>query len=377
MWGWQQSAGSKLRGGVRAAAGGGAPDITAPIVASVVYAAGPPTTITFNVNEACTLYALRNASAAPLTGAAIQAGAEVTQAIAAGDGYISWDDSGWAAGTWYLHPAFRDAAGNFTTIAPIAHVIAAAFVSNAVLFDGTNDWLSAAGMATPVASTGGTFAMGFRIPSPWPAGSAYNINFRKAGSSSRFSVRLNRNSDGVTLSSGRLSLSVFNDAGSADGYYVLGDFAVTADQWCSFVVTYDSTQAVAADRWKAKIAHGAGAFTTPATAFSPALPLNMIVGATADCVIGAETLGGLYKSPAWDLSYVYYAPGQIANLADTPTLEKFRASSSGRGADGSGPTGSQPFIFLQGATATFETNLGTGGGFTENGALTTSAGPLP
>ncbi len=39
-------------------------------------------------------------------------------------------------------------------------------------------------------------------------------------------------------------------------------------------------------------------------------------------------------------------------------------------ADGSSPTGSQPIIFLNNPLATWHTNLGSGGGFTENGALT-------
>lgn len=40
------------------------------------------------------------------------------------------------------------------------------------------------------------------------------------------------------------------------------------------------------------------------------------------------------------------------------------------GSDGSRPTGSAPDIYLSGDTATWHTNDGTGGGFTENGALT-------
>ena len=38
--------------------------------------------------------------------------------------------------------------------------------------------------------------------------------------------------------------------------------------------------------------------------------------------------------------------------------------------DGSGPTGTAPLIYQSGATATWHTNDGSGGGFTENGALT-------
>ena len=45
------------------------------------------------------------------------------------------------------------------------------------------------------------------------------------------------------------------------------------------------------------------------------------------------------------------------------------------GEDGSKPTGSAPDIFLSGDTDDWHTNKGTGGGFTENGALTTAPSP--
>lgn len=45
------------------------------------------------------------------------------------------------------------------------------------------------------------------------------------------------------------------------------------------------------------------------------------------------------------------------------------------GTDGSLPTGSAPDIFLSGDTDTWHVNKGTSGGFTENGTLTTAAGP--
>jgi hypothetical protein len=47
------------------------------------------------------------------------------------------------------------------------------------------------------------------------------------------------------------------------------------------------------------------------------------------------------------------------------------------GADGSTPTGTAPIIFLSGATSSWETNKGSGGGFTENGGLTQSPDDPP
>lgn len=43
------------------------------------------------------------------------------------------------------------------------------------------------------------------------------------------------------------------------------------------------------------------------------------------------------------------------------------------GSDGSTPTGTAPLIFFSGATASWHTNKGSGGGFTENGALSDCA----
>lgn len=46
------------------------------------------------------------------------------------------------------------------------------------------------------------------------------------------------------------------------------------------------------------------------------------------------------------------------------------------GASGELPTGTSPDIFFSGDTASWHTNKGTGGGFTENGALTDAIGPM-
>ena len=94
---------------------------TAPVISGETY---DPVAdkLTLTVSEPVTLYALHNASATPLTAAAIKSGAEVTQALAAGVGYIDWNDDSWGAGTWYLHVAVEDADGLTDTIAPIEHI---------------------------------------------------------------------------------------------------------------------------------------------------------------------------------------------------------------------------------------------------------------
>lgn len=76
-----------------------------------------------------------------------------------------------------------------------------------------------------------------------------------------------------------------------------------------------------------------------------------------------------------DMADVWFDNSYIDALTEA-TRRKF-IDSNGKpvnlGADGSFPTGSPPLIYLSGATANWHTNKGTGGGFTENGALTTAS----
>jgi hypothetical protein len=79
-----------------------------------------------------------------------------------------------------------------------------------------------------------------------------------------------------------------------------------------------------------------------------------------------------------DLAYLWLMTGTRVDLTVASNLALF--ISNGRpvsaGANGSTPTGSQPQIFLANPLATFQTNLGTGGGFTLHGTLAASAFPV-
>ena len=81
---------------------------------------------------------------------------------------------------------------------------------------------------------------------------------------------------------------------------------------------------------------------------------NFSVGATTS---GTDTftgcLGQLYFNLAYD---------------NTPT-DYYNDGYVDFGTDGSGPTGSQPILFLNNTLSTWQTNLGSGGGMTENGTL--------
>ncbi len=73
-----------------------------------------------------------------------------------------------------------------------------------------------------------------------------------------------------------------------------------------------------------------------------------------------------------DMAELYFT-NTFLDLTEVANRRKF-ISGNGKPvdleSDGSGPTGTAPLGYFSGATATWHTNDGSGGGFTENGALT-------
>lgn len=101
-------------------------------------------------------------------------------------------------------------------------------------------------------------------------------------------------------------------------------------------------------------------------------PTNNTINYTrTDHLVGARD-GGSNKINA-DLADLYINHAAYLDLSVEANRRKF-ISATGKpvylGASGQGPTGSSPLVFLSGPTASWETNRGTGGGFTESGALT-------
>ena len=344
-----------------AMAGGGG-DTMAPVISGESYDTGTDT-LTLTVSEAVTLYALHNASATPLTAAAIEAGAEVTQALAAGTGFISWDDSAWATGTWYLHVAVKDAAGNTDTIAPIEHIIGATGPF-AVEFDGTNDWLHTTGMSAPAASKTGALVFTFRVVANWPNG-PYMLNFRRT-SAGRVRVTLARNtSGGPPTDRGRLSFTLLNSAGSTVGTLTTANGLFLIDTWYTVAVSWNT----ATQTWVVRYLPDGGSWTTPTYTGVPSMTLNAFVDTTPDAVIGAIDSAGASIMTNWYASQIWYGPNQLPDFTSPTELAKFIPTAA-KGTDGSTPTGTAPLVFLSGPAANYATNKGTGTGFTTAGALT-------
>jgi hypothetical protein len=92
-------------------------------------------------------------------------------------------------------------------------------------------------------------------------------------------------------------------------------------------------------------------------------------------IVGAQSAAGASKLDG-DLSEVYINHAASLDLSIEANRRKFISATLkpvNLGATGSLPTGTAPIMFFSGATASWETNKGSGGGFTENGALTTAS----
>ena len=77
-----------------------------------------------------------------------------------------------------------------------------------------------------------------------------------------------------------------------------------------------------------------------------------------------------------DMAQFYLNFGEFLNFNTESNRRKF-ITAAGKpvdfGADGSTPTGTAPIVFFDGDTDSWHTNKGSGGGFTEVGALTTAS----
>lgn len=100
---------------------------------------------------------------------------------------------------------------------------------------------------------------------------------------------------------------------------------------------------------------------------------DLISVSTIDIWIGGNGSGPQYSGDLADLWVDY---GTYIDLSVEANRRKF-ISESGMpmylGPDGSIPTGEKPEVFLSGDTISFHSNRGSGGGFTENGEITTAA----
>jgi hypothetical protein len=219
------------------------------------------------------------------------------------------------------------------------------YVPNAVQFDGTNDYLTHTFAAQNETSLSGSFWI--RLNS-LPA-----VRRLVENESSTFFIQ----TDGrLTFywvdSSGNIVANCYStagaDIGDGDWHHVNYSFDGTGTN--NYYVYIDGI-----DR------------TDGATCFAGAFD-TFYLNNSNDLFLGRDTGGTGYTDG--DIADFWMDFGTYIDLSVPANRAKFYNNGPVYlGADGSKPTGVAPEVFLSGDTADWHTNKGTGGGFTENGAL--------
>ena len=216
---------------------------------------------------------------------------------------------------------------------------------NAVRFDGTNDYL-ARGADLTGQSNGKVFTASF-----WMYQTAIGNENILAWGSSKTRIQ-------TVGATNKLSIIGLNAGDTANVLSVTSD-ALSIDQWNHIAISIDMASASNRHIY----VNGVDAFDA-ATTYTNA-DINFTYG---DVGVGGNP-NGTNKLSA-DIAQLWF-DDQYIDLSVSTNLEKFYDSGVVElGVDGSNPTGAAPLIFLNGNTDKWHTNKGTGGGFTENGALT-------
>jgi hypothetical protein len=229
------------------------------------------------------------------------------------------------------------------------------YSANAVRFDGTNDWLNR-GAAWTGAADSKNMILSFWIKM---IGADGGLNFI-FGDDNTYAERV----EVQRLAANTLEISTrATSGGTYVQRFVTTNTILIADGWTHVLASFDAlntTQQVYID----DVAETASASTN----------LNALMDFTmAEWLLGKGTLGNYTNAEIADF---YFAPSQYLDFSVTANRRKF-IDGAGKpvdlGVDGSTPTGVAPIEFQSGDTSTWHTNLGGGGGMTENGALTTAS----
>lgn len=224
---------------------------------------------------------------------------------------------------------------------------------NAVSFDGVNDYLHEGSLSgsNPTLITGSFW---FKRD-PNNVGTSQAIVHNRNAASEYFRVRFSSGNE-----------FVIDGREPGDGPYsqiLKSNMTITDGNWYHVVFSLDSTNR-ALDQLYINDVDDTDSTPNTISAF----------GGGQQWAIGAFAPGGTEKYYG-DLADLWI---DFDNKIDLSVEANRRAfiDAGGKpvnlGSDGSAPTGSAPDIFLSGDTDSWHTNKGTGGGFTENGALTTA-----
>lgn len=345
-----------------------AADTTAPTLTNPVDTKTGATTATLTVdtNEANgTLYAVATISTTAPTAAQVKAGQDNSGSAAtyAGNqaisstGTKSFSATGFTAATAYkaffMH---EDASANQSAVSSgDGFTTDSAYSAQGVLFDGTNDWMTkASGLTGAANGKQGIFSCWFKMK-----GNDAGFNaFLEQSTGLGAGINIYRYNDNTVRLIGKNG-SVVTILDMA----TVGTF-VNGMGWKHILAAWD-------------LGTGVGQIYISDTSDRNASPTltndTLLYTNTATQNIGSRNSGGGGFKMFAEIADYYLNTATTLDLSNSANRRKFITAGLkpvDLGSDGSTPTGSAPIIFFSGATASWNTNKGSGGGFTLTGTLT-------
>jgi len=225
------------------------------------------------------------------------------------------------------------------------------YFANAVLFDGTNDYLTRGAELT------GNADGKSGIVSVWidPTGGDGVTQYYFFNSGGHFALQ--------KLAANTINISGYTSAASLILNLTTTTTKVAADGWFHLLASWDLAAGFNKMYWNDTDVT-AGTTTTD----------NTIDYTRGDIAIAADISGG--SKNTGNIADFYLNVATSLDITQTDIRRRFRTA-AGKPADlgptGAIPTGTAPIIFLSGPTSAWHTNKGTGGGLTLTGTLTDAA----
>jgi len=246
---------------------------------------------------------------------------------------------------------------NNLLMAAAANASGGAAVVPPVKFDGSNDYMQYSGDPMPNGTTG-TFSCWFKFNASSTAPGPEAITYFYLSAGTFFDIRRSAN--------GSISI-IYYDAGSSQkgNFKTSTSFAGVSSSWHHLCASWNT------------------ATTTQHLFVDGVSDITQITNATGtiDYTRGTHNLGsgtsGADKINA-DLAQ-FYITNEYIDLSNATNLAKFISTDGtpvDMGTDGATPTGTAARLFFNSAVDSWHTNDGTGGGFTEYGALTAGSEPV-
>lgn len=263
--------------------------------------------------------------------------------------YVVWD-----AGVVTDVAENNVAAQASTTAYSFTTVAAAGYTANAVTFDGSNDYFSSQTISGLSNSKSGTLSC-------W-------LNFAAGGDGVEQVILATANSHFKFYRRDDNLLLI--DATNAAGSQILGMYLSSiesSDGWVHALASWDQASGGARQFYKNDVS-GVNVYSNSDDTIDYTDGSSGYNGFSVNGS-GAQKFNG-------DIADFWFMPGVHIDLSVEANRRKF-IDANGKpvnlGSDGSTPTGSAPPIFLSGATGSWHTNKGSGGGFTLNGTLATAS----